>query len=139
MTQTFLPYPKEKVVALQVLAMRYLEEPTGRKEEQVLVLLEDAIRRQCDRIVSTTSDPEDILQIARIASTRALRSYNPLKGSFYHWSRTCVYRDMGNYFKTEGLLIRIPRDLKGKVSIDIISLSDLEAMEESNRECDKGE
>jgi DNA-directed RNA polymerase specialized sigma subunit len=125
MSTPFLPYPKEMLLQMQVMAERYLEKPTVKLEEQILVLLADAIRRHCDTVVTDICENEDLLQVARIACVNALRSYNPQKGAFYRWSRTCVYQEIGNYLRCEGVLIRLPRNLQGKAWIEIISLEQI--------------
>ena len=125
----FLPYPKELLLQIQVLAIRYLEKPTAKMEEQMLVLLAGAIRRHCESIPIIHSEQCDLQQIARLASTKALRTYNPAKGSFYRWSRKCVWQDVGNYLDAESGIIKVPRREKGEITFQYITLEALEALE----------
>ena len=129
MTQPFLPYPKELLLQIEVLAQRYLEKPTPRMEEQMLVLLADAIRRHCENITVVHSEQQDLMQIARLASTKAIRTYNPAKGTFYRWSRKCVWQDVGDYLDAENGIIRVPRRQKDGTWIEFITLEALEAAE----------
>ena len=129
MTQPFLHIPRELLLQIEVLAQRYLEKPTPRMEEQMLVLLTGSMKRHCDNVVAQGTDMEDLLQIARLASTKAIRTYNPAKGSFYRWSRRCVWQDISHHLQNEGLLIQVPRNLQGKVTIEFLTLEQLEALE----------
>jgi DNA-directed RNA polymerase specialized sigma subunit len=131
MSATFLPIPTELLSQIEFLAKWYLDAPTMKKEEDMLILLAGVIKRHCDCIFTSQSDPEDLIQVASIASTMALRTYNPAKGSFYRWSRRVMYQQMRNHLRDEGVLIKIPRNLLGKVRIEYVSWEQLEASEDS--------
>ena len=122
-TRPYLHYSPSNLLALQVLAVRYWDCPSAFLEEQMLRLTEAAMVGYCWRLKGRWYgfEVEDLLQVARLASTKALRTYNPKNGDFSSWQSTCLWTDCGNFKRSVPGLIKMSREQR-KRNVPILSL-----------------
>lgn len=131
MITNFIPYPKEKIISIQVLAERYVDSPSKKKEEEMLVLLEDSLVKRCkflrvrDKTLDDMGELDDLVQIARVSVIKAMKSYKKDKCLFKNWLSRIIWQDIGNYRQLEGVLFRIPRQLAKSFRVQYISMNDV--------------
>jgi DNA-directed RNA polymerase specialized sigma subunit len=107
-------------IPLTVLADRYLASPSPKKEEEMLVMLEPVIQQKILTLIGNEHEAEDLHIIASLGASKAIRTWKKEEGAFFRWCMICIYRAIGDYLRTNGVLIRTPRSLKGIMQIEYV-------------------
>jgi hypothetical protein len=124
----YLFHEKQALLQINVLAVRYLEAPTSRKEEQMLSLMESNLKKRCGRMKNSypSASFDDMMQIARLAVVHALRNFDAAESSFSTWSSRQLWGDLTNWFVTPEAstkMIHIPSQSKYKPDVEYVYLS----------------
>jgi DNA-directed RNA polymerase specialized sigma24 family protein len=113
----YLKFSKENREALADIFVRFQRCPCREMEEVYLKAIDSALSGYCDNLGTQWKECEadDLCQEARLASLKALRTYDPerkQKCSLTAWMSNCIYQELRNYRNTVPLLVRMPRKIR---------------------------